>query len=86
MIKAGDQHFDQSQSTSLSSGVEQGAGRDPLLLNQKLSSVYISKTLGISFPNTLLLYFFLRREITKQKGIAFSVEKRLFPFLSLQIR
>lgn len=82
MTETGDQHFDQSQSTSLSSGVEQGAGREnPLLLSQKLSSVYISNTLGISFPNTLPFDFLLKNEITRQKGIVFSVEKRLFPSL-----
>lgn len=80
MTETGDQHFDQSQSISLSSGVEHGAGKEKaLLLSQKLSSVYISNTLGISFPNTLVFYFLLKNEITRQKGIVFSVEKRLFP-------
>lgn len=72
MIETGDQQF-------VRVGRARSWERNPLFLSQKL-------TLGISSSNTLLFYFPLKKEITRQKGIVFSVEKRLFPFLYFQIR
>jgi len=66
MIDTGHRSVDQSQSTSSYSGVEQEE-RDLLLLSLNFSPVYISRILGIHFTNTLVLYFLLKREITRQK-------------------
>lgn len=75
MIETGDQQFDQSQATSLSSGVEQGAGREKTSFSQSKIDTWDC------FPNyTSLFSFLLKKEITRQKGIVFSIVKRIFPF------